>query len=65
MSRHLRQLKDSGLVEESHPEFDARVRVYALKNGAVADLKTWLADTEVMWTTQLSAFKRHGETKRK
>jgi DNA-binding transcriptional ArsR family regulator len=65
MSRHLRQLKDSGLVEESHPEFDARVRVYALKNGAVADLKTWLADTEVMWTTQLSALKRHGETKRK
>jgi hypothetical protein len=52
-------------VEESHPEFDARVRVYALKDGTMADLKTWLAATESMWTTRLSAFKRHVETKRK
>ena len=27
MSRHLRELKASGLVEETHPEFDARVRI--------------------------------------
>jgi DNA-binding transcriptional ArsR family regulator len=27
MSRHLRQLRQCGLVEESHPEFDARVRI--------------------------------------
>ena len=33
MSRHLRTLKESGLVEETHPEFDARVRIYALKIG--------------------------------
>src|SRR6185436_7595435 len=31
MSRHLKTLRQSGLVEESHPEFDARVRVYALR----------------------------------
>ena len=31
MSRHLKALKQSGLVEEAHPDFDARVRVYALK----------------------------------
>ena len=29
MSRHLRALKSADLVEESHPEFDARVRIYA------------------------------------
>ena len=29
MSRHLRTLRQCGLVEESHPEFDARVRIYA------------------------------------
>lgn len=28
MSRHLRALKQSGLVEETHPAFDARVRIY-------------------------------------
>ena len=65
MSRHLRQLKRSGLVEETHPEFDARVRIYALKDGAMAELKLWLAETEAMWAAQLSGFKAHVEKKRK
>ncbi len=61
LSRHLRQLKDCGLVAEMHPAFDARVRIYALKDGAMADLRHWLASTEAMWTTQLAAFKAHVE----
>lgn len=65
MSRHLRQLKRCGLVEETHPEFDARVRVYALKHDAMEELKRWLANTETLWSTQLAAFKRHVEKKRK
>ncbi len=65
MSRHLRELKESGLVEESHPEFDARVRIYALKDGAMDDLKKWLADTERLWAEQLAAFKARVEKKRK
>ncbi len=65
MSRHLRTLKASGLVEETHPEFDARVRIYALKDGAMADLKKWLADTERLWTDQLASFKAHVDRKRK
>lgn len=65
MSRHLRELKQSGLVEETHPEFDARVRIYTLKDGAMADLKKWLADTERMWADQLASFKAHVEKKRK
>lgn len=65
MSRHLRELKQSGLVEETHPEFDARVRIYTLKDGAMADLKKWLADTERMWADQLASFKAHVENKRK
>jgi DNA-binding transcriptional ArsR family regulator len=64
MSRHLRALKQSGLVEETHPEFDARVRIYALKDGAMADLKKWLADTERMWSDQLASFKAHVEQKK-
>ena len=65
MSRHLRALKQSGLVEETHPEFDARVRIYTLKEGAMSDLKTWLAETERLWSLQLGAFKAHIEKKRK
>ena len=61
LSRHLRLMKAAGLVEESHPEFDARVRIYALKDGAMSELKDWLARTERMWTTELAAFKAHVE----
>src|SRR5215470_2356223 len=49
MSRHLRTLRQSGLVEESHPEFDARVRVYALRPEPMADLLKWLREAERMW----------------
>lgn len=45
MSRHLRTLRASGLVDESHPEPDARVRVYALRPGPMAELKAWLEQT--------------------
>ena len=65
MSRHLRTLRQSGLVEETHPEFDARVRIYSLKDGAMTDLKKWLADTERLWSDQLAAFKAHVEKKPK
>jgi DNA-binding transcriptional ArsR family regulator len=64
MSRHLRELKSAGLVEETHPEFDARVRIYALKDGAMTDLKKWLEQTERMWVSQLGAFKAHIEKKK-
>jgi len=61
MSRHLRVLRQSGLVEESHPEFDARVRIYSLRTRPIAELRAWLDETEVLWTEQLAAFKRHVE----
>lgn len=61
MSRHLRALKEGGLVEDGHPLFDARVRIYRLKDGATAELKQWLAETEALWSDQLASFKRHVE----
>ncbi len=61
MSRHLRVLRQSGLVEESHPEFDARVRIYALRLGPMAELRDWLDETEALWAEQLSSFKKHVE----
>ncbi|WP_374524162.1 ArsR/SmtB family transcription factor [Sphingopyxis sp.] len=61
MSRHLRALKEGGLVEDGHPYFDARVRIYSLKQGATDDLKRWLAETEALWSHQLAAFKSHVE----
>jgi DNA-binding transcriptional ArsR family regulator len=61
MSRHLRTLRQSGLVEESHPAFDARVRIYALRPEPMADLLRWLAEAERLWSEQLVAFKAHLE----
>ena len=61
MSRHLRALKEGGLVEDGHPTFDARVRIYRLKDGATAELKQWIAETEALWSDQLASFKRHVE----
>ena len=61
MSRHLKVLRESGLVEESHPEFDARVRIYALKAEPMNELKKWLEEAERLWREQLAAFKAHLE----
>ena len=59
MSRHLRTLRKSGLVQEDRDEFDSRVRIYRLRPEAMAELKTWLAETDALWARQLSAFKAH------
>ena len=61
MSRHLRALRQAGLVEESHPEFDARVRIYRLRPEPMAHLKDWLERAERLWSEQLLAFKAHVE----
>lgn len=61
MSRHLRTLRESGLVEESHPEFDARVRIYALRPEPMVHLLKWLEESERLWSQQLLAFKAHLE----
>lgn len=61
MSRHLRALRKSGLIAETHPDFDARVRIYHLRPEPMTQLKQWLEETEKLWTTQLAAFKAHIE----
>jgi DNA-binding transcriptional ArsR family regulator len=59
MSKHLRVLRDSGLVSDRHPDFDARVRVYALESAPMVDLRAWLETTERGWVEQLTAFRDH------
>jgi DNA-binding transcriptional ArsR family regulator len=61
MSRHLKTLRESGLVEESHPAFDARVRIYALRPEPMVHLLRWLEEAERLWSEQLAAFKAHVE----
>lgn len=63
MSRHLRILRQSGLVEETHPAYDARVRVYSLRFEPALGLKAWLEQTERLWALQLRSFKAYVEAK--
>jgi len=59
MSRHLKTLRESGLVEEDRDEFDSRVRIYRLRPGPMADLRVWLEETEALWGRQLLALRAH------
>ncbi len=61
MSRHLRTLRESRLVEEDRDPFDSRVRIYRLSPQPMADLKAWLGETEALWARQLAALRAHLE----
>lgn len=59
MSRHLKTLRESGLVEENRHQFDSRVRIYRLSHQPMVELKAWLEETETLWTLQLTSLKAH------
>ncbi|HLV65920.1 MAG TPA: metalloregulator ArsR/SmtB family transcription factor [Polyangiaceae bacterium] len=64
LSRHLRVLRESGLVLEEVPEGDARVRIYHLAREPFGELRTWVEDVEAFWGEQLAAFKAYAERTR-
>jgi DNA-binding transcriptional ArsR family regulator len=59
MSKHLRILRQGGLVTDTQPTFDTRIRVYQLREDRLGDLRRWLEETERGWTEQLDAFAAH------
>ena len=61
MSRHLRVLRASGLVEAEGVDDDARLRVYRLRREPFVALQSWLDQVEAFWSEQLGAFKAHAE----
>ena len=65
LSRHLRVLRQSGLIEDSWFEDDARVAFYRLKPERFTMLRDWISDVEAFWAVELQAFKAHVEKKRR
>lgn len=63
LSRHLRILRESGLITEESGE-DARVRVLKLKREPFDALRSWVEDVEAFWSGQLSSFKSYAERTR-
>ena len=64
MTRHLRLLRESGLVFEDGLREDARVRVYRLRRAPFSALRKWLDEVEAFWSWQLDGFKEHAERTR-
>jgi DNA-binding transcriptional ArsR family regulator len=56
ISRHLRVLRATNLVEVRVLDEDARVRVYRLRAEPFLALRAWLDQVEGFWTDQLGAF---------
>jgi DNA-binding transcriptional ArsR family regulator len=59
VSRHLRVLREAGLVEEQRPPADRRVRLYRLRVQPVDELAGWLEGVSRAWQTQLDSFRDH------
>ncbi len=65
MSRHLRVLRASGLVEAELAEADARSHIYRLRPEPFTELQVWLEHVQAFWADQLGAFKAHIERTRR
>ncbi len=61
LSRHLRVLRSTGLVEEEAPAEDGRVRLLRLRPEPLRALRGWLGEVEEGWIQQLDSFRRHVE----
>ena len=61
LSRHLRQLRRCGLVEDLGHESDARVSVYRLRPEPFTRLRQWLDEVDAFWSAELASFKVHVE----
>jgi DNA-binding transcriptional ArsR family regulator len=58
VSKHLRVLRDAGLVDV---RADAQRRLYRLRPDPLAELDEWLAPYRRLWTRSLDRLERHLE----
>jgi len=56
VSRHLKVLRDAGLVEVRR---DAQRRMYRLRPEPLIELDEWLAPYRTEWTNRLDSLERH------
>jgi DNA-binding transcriptional ArsR family regulator len=61
VSKHLRVLRDAGLVEA---RVDAQRRLYRIRPEPLADLDAWLAAYRRLWTTHLDRLEDHLDQRR-
>jgi DNA-binding transcriptional ArsR family regulator len=64
MSRHLKVLRTSGLIEPANDEADLRAKVYRLRHEEFSAMRTWLDEVERFWSGQLASFVAHANRTR-
>jgi DNA-binding transcriptional ArsR family regulator len=62
VSKHLRVLKEAGLVEA---RADAQRRLYRIRPEPLAELDDWLASYRQLWTKHLDRLEEHLDRRRK
>jgi DNA-binding transcriptional ArsR family regulator len=65
LSRHLRLLRQGGLIESLGVEEDSRVRVFRLRPEPFAELRGWLEEVASFWGDQLDSLQAHAERRAK
>jgi DNA-binding transcriptional ArsR family regulator len=60
VSKHLRVLREAGLVEA---RTDAQRRIYRVRPEPLAEIDAWLAPYRRLWSTRLDALERHLDAK--
>lgn len=63
MSRHLRVLREAGILQEEADEEDGRAALLTIDRSAFTGLHDWLAEVESFWTDQLASFKSVAEAR--
>lgn len=58
VSRHLRVLRETGLVESRAV---AQRRLYRIRPGALREMDTWLEPYRLLWSGRLDGLERHLE----
>jgi DNA-binding transcriptional ArsR family regulator len=63
LSRHLRVLRRTGLIDidQNEADEDARIRIYRLRKEPFDQLRGWLGEVETFWVSELAAFRDHVE----
>ena len=56
VSKHLRVLRDAGVVEAT---VDAQRRLYRVKPEPLQEIDSWLAPFRKLWSTHVDALERH------
>jgi DNA-binding transcriptional ArsR family regulator len=56
VSKHLRVLRDAGVVEAT---VDAQRRVYRVRPESLQEIEAWLAPFRRLWTVHVDALERH------